>query len=36
MILLEALKLTEIPEGDILLIDPDSDYFKYLNKSEPK
>ena len=38
MILQEALKLknTFNDEGDILLIDPDSDYFKYLNKSEPK
>ena len=33
---LKAYKNTFNDEGDILLIDPDSDYFKYLNKSEPE
>jgi len=33
---LKAYRNTFNDEGDILLIDPDSDYFKYLNKSEPK
>mgnify|MGYP003328895476 FL=1 len=31
---LKAYKSTFNDQGDILLIDPDSDYFKYLNKSE--
>ena len=31
---LKAYKETFKDKGDILLIDPDSDYFKYLNKSE--
>ena len=31
---LKAYKSTLNDQGDILLIDPDSDYFKYLNKSE--
>ena len=33
---LKAYKETFNDEGDILLIDPDSDYFKYLNKSEKR
>ena len=33
---LRAYRNTFNDEGDILLIDPDSDYFKYLNKSEPQ
>ena len=33
---LKADKQTFNDEGDILLIDPDSDYFKYLNKSEKR
>ena len=33
---LRAYRNTFRDEGDILLIDPDSDYFKYLNKSDPK
>jgi membrane protease subunit HflC len=33
---LRAYKNTFNDTGDILLIDPDSDYFKYLNKSEPE
>ena len=33
---LKAYRNTFNDEGDILLIDPDSDYFKYLNKSEPE
>ena len=33
---LKAYKQTFNDEGDILLIDPDSDYFKYLNKSEKR
>ena len=33
---LKAYRNTFNDEGDILLLDPDSDYFKYLNKSEPK
>ena len=31
---LKAYKSTFNDQGDILLIDPDSDYFKYLNKSD--
>ena len=31
---LKAYRETFKDRGDILLIDPDSDYFKYLNKSE--
>ena len=31
---LKAYRETFKDKGDILLIDPDSDYFKYLNKSE--
>ena len=31
---LEAYRETFKDKGDILLLDPDSDYFKYLNKSE--
>ena len=33
---LKAYRNTFNDQGDILLIDPDSDYFKYLNKSEPE
>ena len=38
IILANATKEAETfnDEGDILLIDPDSDYFKYLNKSEKR
>jgi len=33
---LKAYQATFDSRGDILLIDPDSDFFKYLNKSEIK
>jgi membrane protease subunit HflC len=33
---LKAYRETFNNKGDVLLLDPDSDYFKYLNKSEPR
>ena len=33
---LKLIKNSFDDEGDILLIDPDSDYLKYLNKSEKR
>ncbi|MEC7910335.1 MAG: protease modulator HflC, partial [Pseudomonadota bacterium] len=32
---LKAYQATFENKSDILLIDPDSDFFKYLDKSEP-
>ena len=33
---LKAYKGTFNNKGDVLLLDPDSDYFKYLNKSDAR